>query len=177
MRPSKHCLPSSTRSSAGRFGGAAVNQTAGLLQTHKREQGERLQAARHKTADTEAQVSAAIAAGEKTVAENERALQLKKDQESVKQAAAAAKAAQKAAKAATKSSSKKSSSSASSKSLSKTNVITLLKMGIYDESFAGILGVEDAQVRAYLNGEIASFYAEKNSTENKLPGTYKPPLR
>lgn len=153
----------------GRFGGAAENVKNGLGVTHRAAQEKRLSETKANVAELDEQILAAEASAQKSIAGNKAALQLKKDQAEIKAAQEAAKAAEKAKS----SSGKTSSSKSSSGGLTNSQVISLMKMGIYDASFAGILGISDDEVRTYIkNGGKST-----TSSDAKLPGTYKPPLR
>lgn len=171
---------------AGRWDGAAQNQKAGAEMSHKEAQAEKRSQTADKMASVDREIATQNATLEKQLSDNQSALQQKLDSLAIKELQAAAKAKEKAEKEAakakekaTKSTSK--SSKSSSKATTKSQVLSMLKMGIYDASFAGILGVSDSQVRQYIKD-----YQKKNSSAKKasaldengrLPGTYKPPLK
>ncbi len=152
----------------GRFGGAAVNAKNGLGVAHQSEQQKRLTDTKAKIAEIDEQILRAEASAQKSIAANETALQLKKDQQKIKEEEKAAQEAKKAAQA-----SKKKTSNRSSGGLTNSQVISLMKMGIYDPSYAGILGIPDSKVREYINNSGK----KTTSSTGRLPGTYKEPLR
>ena len=159
---------------AGRQGGAEQNAVGGVLAAHRTAQQSRVATMNRSLSAVDSDIALAEAQAQKSIADNQTALTLKKDQQKIKEQAAAAKAAEKAAKA-TKTTTKKSSSSNKSSSLSKAQVLSLMRSGIYDEKFAGILGLSDQQVRDFIKNNQKSTKEEK--VVYRLPGTYKPPLK
>ncbi len=180
-----------TNRAAGRWGGAAQNQKAGAVMTHKQAQAEKRSQTADKMASVDQEITTQRAALDKQLSDNQTALQQKLDNLAIKEQQAAAKAKEKAEKEAAKAKEKaekeaakssKSSSKSSSKATTKSQVLSMLRMGIYDASFAGILGVSDSEVRQY----IKDYQKKKSSSTKKssaldengrLPGTYKPPLK
>ena len=166
----------------GRWGGAAENQKAGLKTAHRAKQENNRADTAADVAAVEEQISTATADKDKKLSDNAIALQQKLDNLEIKEAEAAKKAAEKATKSA-KSSSNKSKGSASSGKVTRSQAISLMKMGIYDASFAKILGISDDEVRSYIknvgkkssNNDSSS--KNKTASDNRLPGTYKPPLK
>lgn len=160
--------------SAGRFGGAAENQKAGLTASHE---GEREQIKAEVSADVaavETQIKNAAADRDKKLSDNATALQRKLDSIALKEAAAAQKSGK---------DSSSGSKDGSTGKVSKSQAITLMKMGIYDASFAGLLGISDKDVRDYVEAvkkgkkKTSVQETEDESTgSTRLPGTYKPPL-
>ncbi len=168
----------------GRTDGAAQNQKAGAVLSHQGAQQARRNETASNIAEIEQQIKTERAALDKKLADNQTALTQKLDNLAIKEQQAAEKAKQKAKEKAEKEAAKssKSSNKSSSKATTKSQVISMLRMGIYDESFAGILGISDSEVRQYIKDyqKKASKSTNKNSVldENgKLPGTYKPPLK
>ena len=159
---------------AGRQGGAEQNAVGGVLAAHRTAQQSRVSTMNRSLSAVDSDIALAEAQAQKSIADNQTALTFKKDQQKIKEQAAAAKAAEKAAKA-TKTTTKKSSSSYKSSSLSKAQVLSLMRSGIYDEKFAGILGLSDQQVRDFIKNNQKSTKEEK--VVYRLPGTYKPPLK
>ena len=159
---------------AGRQGGAEQNAVGGVLAAHRTAQQSRVATMNRSLSAVDSDIALAEAQAQKSIADNQTALTFKKDQQKIKEQAAAAKAAEKAAKA-TKTTTKKSSSSYKSSSLSKAQVLSLMRSGIYDEKFAGILGLSDQQVRDFIKNNQKSTKEEK--VVYRLPGTYKPPLK
>ena len=159
---------------AGRQGGAEQNAVGGVLAAHRTAQQSRVATMNRSLSAVDSDIALAEAQAQKSIADNQTALTFKKDQQKIKEQAAAAKAAEKAAKA-TKTTTKKSSSSYKSSSLSKAQVLGLMRSGIYDEKFAGILGLSDQQVRDFIKNNQKSTKEEK--VVYRLPGTYKPPLK
>lgn len=159
---------------AGRQGGAEQNAVGGVLAAHRTAQQSRVATMNRSLSAVDSDIALAEAQAQKSIADNQTALTFKKDQQKIKEQAAAAKAAEKAAKA-TKTTTKKSSSSNKSSSLSKAQVLSLMRSGIYDEKFAGILGLSDQQVRDFIKNNQKSTKEEK--VVYRLPGTYKPPLK
>lgn len=159
---------------AGRQGGAEQNAVGGVLAAHRTAQQSRVATMNRSLSAVDSDIALAEAQAQKSIADNQTALTFKKDQQKIKEQAAAAKAAEKAAKAA-KTTTKKSSSSYKSSSLSKAQVLSLMRSGIYDEKFAGILGLSDQQVRDFIKNNQKSTKEEK--VVYRLPGTYKPPLK
>ena len=159
---------------SGRQGGAEQNAVGGVLAAHRTAQQSRVATMNRSLSAVDSDIALAEAQAQKSIADNQTALTFKKDQQKIKEQAAAAKAAEKAAKA-TKTTTKKSSSSYKSSSLSKAQVLSLMRSGIYDEKFAGILGLSDQQVRDFIKNNQKSTKEEK--VVYRLPGTYKPPLK
>lgn len=159
---------------AGRQGGAEQNAVGGVLAAHRTAQQSRVATMNRSLSAVDSDIALAEAQAQKSIADNQTALTFKKDQQKIKEQAAVAKAAEKAAKA-TKTTTKKSSSSYKSSSLSKAQVLSLMRSGIYDEKFAGILGLSDQQVRDFIKNNQKSTKEEK--VVYRLPGTYKPPLK
>ena len=159
---------------AGRQGGAEQNAVGGVLAAHRTAQQSRVATMNRSLSAVDSDIALAEAQAQKSIADNQTALTFKKDQQKIKEQGAAAKAAEKAAKA-TKTTTKKSSSSNKSSSLSKAQVLSLMRSGIYDEKFAGILGLSDQQVRDFIKNNQKSTKEEK--VVYRLPGTYKPPLK
>ena len=159
---------------SGRQGGAEQNAVGGVLAAHRTAQQSRVATMNRSLSAVDSDIALAEAQAQKSIADNQTALTFKKDQQKIKEQAAAAKAAEKAAKA-TKTTTKKSSSSNKSSSLSKAQVLSLMRSGIYDEKFAGILGLSDQQVRDFIKNNQKSTKEEK--VVYRLPGTYKPPLK
>lgn len=149
----------------GRFGGAAENQASGLKKQHAAERENISRATAEAVETVEQQLKNAAADKDKKISDNNAALQQKLDNLNIKEQ-----------KAAQKGSLGVSSKSASGK-VSKSQAISLMKMGIYDASFADILGISDEQVRAFIKGLGKEKTKEEEKTDNRLPGTYKPPLR
>ena len=121
-------------------------------------------------AAVESQLKTAAADKDKKLSDNAAALQQKLDAIALKEESAAQKSG-------------KSVKSGSSGKVSKSQAITLMKMGIYDTSFAGLLGISDKDVREYVEAvkkgkkKTAAQDTDNASTGNtRLPGTYKPPL-
>lgn len=147
----------------GRYGGAAENQKAGLSGDHKQAQKERADDTARKVAEVDAKIKTERAAMNKKVADNNTALKQKLDNLAIKEATS-------------------SKGGGKSGALTRSQVLSMLRMGIYDESFADILGISEAEVRDYLFR-----YDEKNKKDGdkntnldelgRLPGTYKPPLK
>ncbi len=157
----------------GKQDGAAQNQAAGQREAHSAAQSKRRRESAAKVAALEGKIKTEKAALDKKVADNQTALQQKLDSLAIKERAAAEKAAAKTTKSTTKS---------TTKATTKSQVLSMLKMGIYDSSFAGILGVSDEEVQKYLK----DYQSKKKKTtvadsaldpNGKLPGTYKPPLK
>ena len=175
----------------GRSGSTEQNAVAGLGTAHRSAQDSRLFETDQKLAEIDSDIAQAEASAKSSIADNERALQLKKDQQQIKEEEAAAKAAAKAAEAAAKSASKSSSksssgssskSSSSSSSLSKAQVLNLMRQGVYDERFAAILGIPDESVRIYIKNAGSGTKSITTSTTDtgnngRLPGTYKPAVK
>lgn len=159
---------------AGRQGGAEQNAVGGVLAAHRTAQQSRVATMNRSLSAVDSDIALAEAQAQKSIADNQTALTFKKDQQKIKEQAAAAKAAEKAAKA-TKTTTKKSSSSYKSSSLSKAQVLSLMRSGIYDEKFAGILGLSDQQVRDFIKNNQKS--TKEEEVVYRLPGTYKPPLK
>ena len=159
---------------AGRQGGAEQNAVGGVLAAHRTAQQSRVATMNRSLSAVDSDIALAEAQAQKSIADNQTALTFKKDQQKIKDEQAAAKAAEKAAKTA-KTTTKKSSSSYKSSSLSKAQVLSLMRSGIYDEKFAGILGLSDQQVRDFIKNNQKSTKEEK--VVYRLPGTYKPPLK
>ncbi len=155
----------------GRHGGADENSVAGLTQSHRRQQEQRLLSVEQSKAAVDSEIQQAEATAQRSIASNERELQLKKDQQQIKEEAAAAKAATKSSK---KSGSKSKSSVAKTASQS---IIEQMQKGKYSEEFAAQLGWTDAQVRAYVYQARKNIAEAKREKEGRLPGTYKPALR
>ena len=158
--------------SAGRFGGAAENQKAGLAAAHTGEREQLRSKESAEVAAVESQLKTAAADKDKKLSDNAAALQQKLDAIALKEESAAQKSG-KSVK------SVKSVKSGSSGKVSKSQAITLMKMGIYDTSFAGLLGISDKDVREYVEavkkGKKKTSTSE-SETDTRLPGTYKPPL-
>ena len=160
---------------AGRQGGAEQNAVGGVLAAHRTAQQSRVATMNRSLSAVDSDIALAEAQAQKSIADNQTALTFKKDQQKIKEQAAAAKAAEKAAKATKTTTKKSSSSSYKSSSLSKAQVLSLMRSGIYDEKFAGILGLSDQQVRDFIKNNQKSTKEEK--VVYRLPGTYKPPLK
>ena len=159
---------------AGRQGGAEQNAVGGVLAAHRTAQQSRVATMNRSLSAVDSDIALAEAQAQKSIADNQTALTFKKDQQKIKDEQAAAKAAEKAAKTA-KTTTKKSSSSYKSSSLSKAQVLSLMRSGIYDEKFAGILGLSDQQVRDFIKNNQKS--TKEEEVVYRLPGTYKPHLK
>lgn len=178
---------------AGQSGGAAKNTLAGLGAAHRMDQAERQRSLREEIADIDEDIATATASAQKQIADNNTALaqkvtaqQLKELQAQQKAEAAAKAAAEKAAAAAEK-------AALSAANTAKTKVLSMMKMGLYDASFAGILGISDGEVRSYVNRVLSKSSSSKSSSstsskdeqqeqEQESTGTrawwtYKQPLR
>ncbi len=160
----------------GRFGGAAENQKAGLGAAHSQKRDALKADTAADIAAVEDQITTAVAAAEKTIANNDSALQQKLDQLKIKEIEAAPKAAAKTEKGGSSSSS---SSSSSKKGLSPSQVLSMMAKGIYDERFAQILGVSDKDVQYYVRYAKLKMQEVivEGEKDTRLPGTYKPPLK
>ncbi|MBQ6946907.1 MAG: hypothetical protein IJN42_02575 [Clostridia bacterium] len=140
----------------GRHGGAGDNAVAGLKQTHRNRQDQKLFEMKQQREAADQEMAESVSSAQNTLEDNARAMQLIRDKEQIKAEQAAAKAAAKATKTTTKSSSKKSTAKQTNAKSSKKNlttrseVIDRMRRGEYDESFAEVLGWEDWQVRYFI---------------------------
>ena len=152
---------------AGRFAGAAENQKAGMKAEHREAQESRMADAAADIGKVEEQLVRLTANKDKKLEDNAIALQQKLEALERKESTAKAGG--------------KSVGGGGSKGLSRSQVISLIKMGIYDSSFAGILGISDDQVMDYVKNltkkKKEPEQEKKTSSAVRLDGTYKPPLK
>ena len=154
----------------GRFSGAADNQRAGLGSKHRAAQESRKAETAADVAKVDEQLDKMEANKDKKLADNQTALQQKLEALEIKEAASKSKA------------SNKGKGGTSSGKLTKSQVISLMKMGIYDASFAKILGISDDEVNDYIKSlgqkkKTTGKDDKTTSSDNRLDGTYKPPLK
>ncbi len=140
----------------GRFGGAAENQKKALAVSHETKRQEVLGERDQKVASLNAKLQKESDAAAAKIAENNAALQQKTAAQLLKEQKAAASAAQKASK-----------SAASDLKATRTRVLQMMKMGLYDTWFADVLGIPDEQVLAYLQAQdqekLDKLFMKKNS--------------